>query len=569
MASLHQAREQLKKNLAEHAFFSKKDRRLVGPNGEDFEWFFDIKGIMFRPGMLERISAIFWDHLKNEYPFQIGGLETVAIALTSGIVMKANEHGIKLNAFYVRKSRKVDGMQRQIEGTLTDEKVILIDDALNSGRSIMRQVKALKAEGKKVVEVCVVLAFRDPAFYDYFTNEGIKVWSMFTIADFPHTGGLLRHAERVPQPPRDPYKIEWRFTSADPEYFHVNPKSAPVCDEHRVYFGADNGHMWALNQSDGSVAWTHKVLFGAGKKKIFSSPALFNGMLFFGAYDGNFYALDAATGKQRWVNLEADWIGSSPCIAPDLGLVYVGLEFGLWRKKGGIAAFDAASGEKKWWHQGETFTHSSPAYSRKFNMTVVGSEGGAVFAYNAQNGNPLWTYQSGGPVKAGFAVDDDQGLVVFGSWDNYVHIIDAKTGTLRHKVLTYKPLYSTPLFWGDRIYIGLLDKRIVCIDPTVGTLAWEFWTHSRVFATPVIIENKLYCGSNDGRLYEIDPMTGTEISFFQVTERIVNKVTYNPNNGRLFLPTYANELYCLTRLPKIISADDKRVDKGLIYAVKM
>ncbi len=548
MPNLHEMREKLKKDLVEHAFITKDTRRIVNPDGTDFAWFFDIKGIAFRPGVPDRISALFWGHLKDTTPFQVGGLETVAIALSSGIVMKAQADGVALNMFYIRKSRKVDGMQRNIEGALTDEKVILIDDALNSGRSIVRQVEALKAEGKKVVEVCVVLAFRDPSFYEYLTKEGIKIWSIFTIEDFPHTGGLLKHAEREPAPQHAPLKVEWKFESKNPEYFHVNPKSAPICDGERVYFGADNGHMWALHQSDGSVAWTHKVLFGADRKKIFSSPALFDGTLFFGAYDGNFYALDAKTGVQKWMNLEADWIGSSPCVAEDLGLVYVGLEFGLWRKKGGIAAFDARTGEKKWWHQGETFTHSTPAYSRKYNMVVIGSEEGKIFAYNAQNGNPLWTYASGGPVKAGFAIDEKRGLVVFGSWDSYVHIIDARTGALHQKVETYKPLYSSPIVYNDRVYMGLLDKRIVCIDPDTGKLVWEFWTHSRVFATPKIVDGHLFCGSNDGRLYEVDPASGKEISFFQVTERIVNSIAYNPSNKRFFLPTYANEMYCLTKI---------------------
>ncbi len=207
MITHEEIRNQVKKRLADWAFVTEDERRLVSTAGTNFKWFFDIKGIAFTPGMLDQISELFWDHLKYEAPFQIGGLETVAIALASGIVMKAQEEGVALNSFYVRKSRKVDGMQRNIEGTLNDEKVILVDDALNSGRSIVRQVEALKAEGKKVTEICVVLAFRDTAFYEYFTNEGIKIWSIFTLEDFPQTGGLLKHAERAPEP-REPHKTE-------------------------------------------------------------------------------------------------------------------------------------------------------------------------------------------------------------------------------------------------------------------------------------------------------------------------------------------------------------------------
>ena len=218
-------REQLKKDFGGKAFITKNHRRVLNPNGSDFEWFLDFKGVAFTPGTLDRIATLFWDHLKDRVPFQIGGLETVAISLASSVVMKAQENGIALNSFYVRKSRKVDGMQRNIEGALNDEKVVLIDDALNSGRSIVRQVTALKAEGKKVVEICVVLAFRDPSFYESFAKEDIKIWSIFTLEDFPQTGGLLTHAEREPAPPRIPFKIEWKFESKNPEYFHQLPRS--------------------------------------------------------------------------------------------------------------------------------------------------------------------------------------------------------------------------------------------------------------------------------------------------------------------------------------------------------
>ncbi len=551
MTALHDIREQLHKDLADISFTTKDERDLFAPGGKTFKWFFDIKGIMLRPGNLKRISSLFWEHIKEQGPVQLGGLETVAIALISGIVMRAEEDSRSLNAFYVRKSRKRDGMQRHIEGALTDEPVILIDDGLNSGKSIVRQVEALKAEGKRVVEICVILAFRDPAFYTYFTDNNIRIWSIFTLDDFPRSGGLLASPEQQVSRPNQPYRIEWKFTSDKPAYHIVIPKSAPVIDDERLYFGADNGVFWALNQSDGSVAWSHKTLFGAGKKRIFSSPALHNGMVYFGAYDGNFYALDAQTGEKRWVNLESDWIGSSPCVADDIGTVFVGLEFGLWKKQGGLAAFDAHTGEKKWWYQVETHVHSSPAYSQRYGTVVVGSRSGEVFAFNARSGELLWRFSESSDVKGGLAFDEDRGYVIFGSWDDHIYILNVHTGERIHAIPSYKPIYSTPVMYKGRLYMGLLDKRIVCVDPEKGALLWQYETHSRVFPTPAFINDSLYCGSNDGRLYELDPETGAERSFFQFTERIVNKVAYNPITGRIFVPTFANEIYCMEKLANI------------------
>jgi outer membrane protein assembly factor BamB/orotate phosphoribosyltransferase len=549
MASVAEMKELLRADLSEHAFVTKDERELFDPNGTPFRWFLDIKGIMLRPGNLDRISRILWEHLKERERFQLGGLETVAIALMSGIVMRAQEEGVQLNAFYCRKSRKRDGMQRNIEGDLTDEPVVLVDDALNSGKSIIRQVKALEAEGKRVEEVCVIVAFREPSYYEYLSERGIRIWSIFTLEDFPATGGLLKtEAERTPAP-RLPYKMHWKFASEHPAYELVVPKSAPVCDGERVYFGADNGTMWALDQGDGSVAWAYQTLRGAGRKRIFSSPALYRGILFFGAYDGNFYALDAETGKKRWINFDADWIGSSPCVAEDLGLVFVGLEFGLWNKHGGLAAFDAETGEKRWQYGVPTHVHSSPAYSEKFGMVAVGSRSGEVFAFAAHTGELLWSYAGSKDVKGGIAFDEERGLVIFGSWDMAIHMVDAKTGALVRSLDTYKQIYSNPVVRDGRLYMGLLDKRIVCVDTGSAELLWQYQTHSRVFATPALVGDRLYCGSNDGRLYELDVATGRELSFFQLTERIVNKIAYNAATGCLFVPTYANELYCVERLP--------------------
>lgn len=549
MASYAQLRELVQREISEHAFVTKDERELFGPNGAEFKWFFDLKGVLFKPGMLESVSSLFWEHLKERGSFQIGGIETVAIALLSGVVMKAQADGRALNAFYCRKSRKTDGMQRNIEGVLTNEPVILIDDALNSGKSIIRQVEALKEEGKRVEEVCVILAFREPSYYEYFAEHGINVWSLFTLEDFPKAGGLLAEEKKQLPPSRMPYKVHWKFQSEQPNLNLVIPKSAPVCDDERVYFGADNGVMWALNQADGSVAWQHQTYRGSGRKRIFSSPALWDGTVYFGAYDGNVYALDAATGEKKWVNFDADWIGSSPCVAEDLGYVYVGLEFGLWRKHGGLAAFNAKTGERIWWQQVESHVHSSPAYSPSLGLVVVGSLSGDVYAFDAKSGELRWTFTESDDVKGGLAFDEERGLVIFGSWDRCIYILNARTGERLYAIETLKPIYSNPVVHGGKVYMGLIDKRIVCIDSGEGALLWQFQAQTRVFATPYFIGSSLYCGGNDGRLYEIDADSGKERSFFQTTERIVNKIAYNPRSKRIFLPTNANEIYCIERLP--------------------
>ena len=71
--------------------------------------------------------------------------------------------------------------------------------------------------------------------------------------------------------------------------------------------------------------------------------------------------------------------------------------------------------------------------------------------------------------------------------------------------------------------------------------------NTRIFSSPTIINDRLYVGTNAGRLHELDPLTGEMIGYFQTLERVTNSVICNPETGRYFLPTYANEIICLSR----------------------
>lgn len=452
--------------------------------------------------------------------------------------------------FFVRKSRKKYGLFRMIEGELNDEKVILIDDLINSGESFMRQVEILEKLGKKIVRVLAILRFRDKEFYRYFRERGIEVESLFTLDDFSDVLAVKNIIDEKKKSVPMPFEAEWQFKSENPNYFYIVPKSAPLADDTKLYFGADNGNFWSINQSDGTVAWRHKIAFHAKGKYIFSSPAMNKDLVYFGAYDGNFYALDKESGSVRWKFMEADWIGSSPCTAPDLGLIFVGLEFGLWGKQGGIVALDLETGRKKWQYTMSGLTHSSPAYSRRQRVVVCGCNDFSVSGFNAKKGSLIWKFKTAGEIKESFAFDEKRGLVAFGSFDTHIYVLKIKTGELVYKIETGEGIYSTPLIKEDRLFAASLDKKLYCVDLNTGKIAWEFDTGGRIFASPEAIGDKVYVGSNDGRMYELDPASGKNTGLFQSTERITNKIAYNKKTERIFLPTFANEVYCLKRIPR-------------------
>ena len=345
----------LKEIITKEVFIHKGKERFVSPRGTETSWLFDFRRVLMKPRVLRAINRVFLKRFKDILPFQIGGIEVAAIPLVTGLAMALSEKGHDINAFFIRKSRKKDGLLKMVEGKMTEDKIILVDDIINTGKSFIRQVEIAEALGKKVHAVFTILRFRKEAYYSYFHERGIRVVSLFTLDDFTDSLGtsLFQYKKEDESPVPTPFAVAWYFKSEGADFFYVIPKSRPAIDEERIYFGSDAGILWALNQKDGSVAWKRQVGFAPKAKHIFSSPALYDGMLYIGAHDGNFYCFDATDGSKRWMFAEADWIHSSPCIADDLELVVVGLEFGWWRKRGVIVALDLATGKKNWDYQKE------------------------------------------------------------------------------------------------------------------------------------------------------------------------------------------------------------------------
>jgi len=103
----------------------------------------------------------------------------------------------------------------------------------------------------------------------------------------------------------------WRFYADGPVRF------APIAREDRVFFASDDGHLYCLKASDGSLLWKfngkpseRKVL---GNERLISpwpargGPVLAGGTIYFAAgiwpFEGVFiYALDAETGSVIWTN---------------------------------------------------------------------------------------------------------------------------------------------------------------------------------------------------------------------------------------------------------------------------
>jgi outer membrane protein assembly factor BamB len=224
-------------------------------------------------------------------------------------------------------------------------------------------------------------------------------------------------------------------------------ESSPVVVGRSVYFGCENGELFALNTRNGDVRWS-TPLGGAIK----AAPAYRGGILYVGDYGGNMNAVDAKTGRVRW---QTGSLGqgfgtsgqfySTPALA--YGRVYAG------NNDTRVYSFDQRDGTLAWTYSTGGYVYSGPvvANTRHTGPTVyIGSFDGNIYALNAKSGEPRWVRSAGGSVVGSLSA---VGNIVYvaefsnGSTNGYA----MKTGrqVFHYKTGTYTPVVSD----GRRIYL--------------------------------------------------------------------------------------------------------------------
>ena len=162
------------------------------------------------------------------------------------------------------------------------------------------------------------------------------------VRERPHLRDDPR-AQRRPRTAASPRCAPGTARSSGPSRCRAARESSPLFADGHVYFGSEDGTVYALRAKDGSVAWRYKA---AGAVK--GAPALADGKLYFGDYGGRVHAIRQSSGKQVWsVTTHGAKFGpgsgqfyASPAVA--YGRVYIG------NTDANVYSFSAATGKLAW-----------------------------------------------------------------------------------------------------------------------------------------------------------------------------------------------------------------------------
>jgi outer membrane protein assembly factor BamB len=224
-------------------------------------------------------------------------------------------------------------------------------------------------------------------------------------------------------------------------------ESSPVVVDRTVYFGCEEGSLYALSTRNGNVRWS-TALGGPIK----SAPAYYGGVLFVGDYGGYMNAVDAKSGSLKW---QSDSLGqgfgtsgafySTPAVA--FGRVYAG------NNDTRVYSFDLHDGTIAWTFSTGGYVYSGPAVAgtRHSGPTVyIGSFDGNVYALNAKDGEPRWVRSAGGSVIGSLtAVGDIVYAAEFNDTSTTGYSMKTGRTLFRYPRGTYTPIISD----GHRLYL--------------------------------------------------------------------------------------------------------------------
>jgi|HubBroStandDraft_2_1064218.scaffolds.fasta_scaffold00148_9 outer membrane protein assembly factor BamB/orotate phosphoribosyltransferase len=517
-------------------------KTLLSPRGKTQDWLIDLRRVFLDRQALEQIADAFWDRHQGFGPFQIGAIETAAIPLLTALALRAPHGHSKVNSFIIRRERKTYGLGNTIEGEITDEPIILVDDILNSGSSAEKARTVIAQASHEIAEMFVVIDYRSARGLRWRQERSVPVASLFTLADF----GL--EIRRDPRPPTQKYKELWRAAVPGANPFYVVPKSGPVLVEDRIFRGCDAGRMHCFDANTGAVVWEHKASGAAARKGIWSTPVFDDGRLYFGAYNGVVYCLDAKTGEEIWRQEYGEWVGASPIVVARHGLVFIGLEYERPWAKGGIAALDVNTGLKVWERPVQKYQHGSPAYWEGGDLIIWGTADHEMTGLDAKTGKLSWSFPTARSVKYAPAVDAPSGLVAFASFDKSIYVVDAATGAKRGEWQTGDICYTTPLFVGDKLFCGSGDRYLYVIDLCSMELIKKMDMNARVYSPPRNIGGRVIFGTTGGLVVEINPETLDIEGTLQLPDAVTNAVAATPGGERIFVSTYMNHLFAVERL---------------------
>lgn len=194
---MNRAKERLRDLIEKHCLLTGGD--FVLSTGQKSSFYFDCKRITLEGEGLTLIADLMTDEIDKlpDAPTAIGGLTMGADFVAAAVIVRAHQTNRQvIHGSIARKEPKKHGTRKKVENELpAGTKIVLVDDVVTTGNSIIQAGDIFEAEGYKVVGV-IAIVDREQGGMKNLRDRFGHATTLFNASEFPK---LVKLQHATPQ----------------------------------------------------------------------------------------------------------------------------------------------------------------------------------------------------------------------------------------------------------------------------------------------------------------------------------------------------------------------------------
>ncbi len=165
---------------------------------------------------------------------------------------------------------------------------------------------------------------------------------------------------------------------------------------------------------------------------------------------------------------------------------------------------------------GEPYERGQPEIDPLGHRVFTGCSDRGLYALRADNGSPIWRFETTGFVQSAPLYDPVEDVVYFGSNDGALYKVAARDGQLLWRFMSNAEVSRRPVLQNGLLYVVNANDTVLALEPDSGKVRWSQHRSPAAgmevagYAGPTLFRGKVYTGFSDGNVVAYDALTGAE-----------------------------------------------------------
>lgn len=191
------------------------------------------------------------------------------------------------------------------------------------------------------------------------------------------------------------------------------------------------------------------------------------------------------------------------------------------------------------------------------SILYIGRIDGFMSAISLATKDTLWTFETLGQISASpnIMMFGNRPAIVFGSYDNYLYCVDAKTGEELSRFESGYYLNGAAAIWKGHVIYGGCDSWVRIVDCKTGIQTDSLLLDVYVPASPAIMGDYAYVGDYSGNIYKLMLEDGKIIRHHRLFEAEGDEGSF------VSVLAVSSEVYCFFSGERYLNAKSRKNGK--------